>query len=92
MPLNITATLRDRVRRMVYVKARSEGLGKALLTQVKADPKWGLLYAEMKAALEESLMLESKVLGLVGGDLDLLERLIQDVHAEGGATSQNQKH
>lgn len=86
MVLNITDTLRDRVRRMVYAKARAEGLGIALMTQIKDDPKFGLLYAEHKAAYEESLMLEAKTLGLVGGNVDLLERLIRDVHAEGGAS------
>lgn len=87
MVLNITATLRDRVRRMVYAKARAEGLGIALMTQIKHDPKFGLLYAKHKAAYEESLMLEAKTLSMVGGDVDLLERLIRDLHAEGGATS-----
>ncbi|TDX76224.1 hypothetical protein EDE05_117106 [Neorhizobium sp. R1-B] len=87
MVLNITTTLRDRVRRMVHAKARAEGLGIALMTQIKADPNYGPLYAEHKAAYEESLMLEAKTLGMVDGNVDLLERLIRDVHSEGGATS-----
>ncbi|MQW06361.1 hypothetical protein GHK45_22320 [Sinorhizobium meliloti] len=87
MVLNITATLRDRVRRMVHAKARAEGLGIALMTQIKADPNYGPLYAEHKAAYEESLRLEAKTLGMVSGDVDLLERLIRDVHAEAGAVT-----
>lgn len=87
MVLNITDTLRDRVRRMVYAKARAEGLGIALMTQIKDDPTFGPLYAEHKTAYEDSLRLEAKTLGMVGGDVDLLERLIRDVHAEGAATS-----
>ena len=85
MVLNISDTLRDRVRRMVYAKARAEGLGITLMTLIKEDPKLGPLYAEHKAAYEESLMLEAKSLGLVSGNVDLLERLIRDVHAEGVA-------
>ena len=87
MVLNITDTLRNRVRRMVYAKARAEGLGISLMTQIKEDPSFGPLYAEHKAAYEESLMLEAKTLGMVGGNVDLLERLVRDVHVEGGATS-----
>ncbi len=87
MLLNITATLRDRVRRMIYAKARAEGLGVALMTQIKANPTFGPLYAEHKSAYEESLRLEAKTLGMVGGDVDLLERLIRDVHTEGGAAT-----
>lgn len=87
MILIITATLRDRVRRMVHAKARAEGLGIALMTRIKADPNYGLLYGERKAAYEESLMLEAKTLGMVGGDVDLLEMLIRDFYVEGGATS-----
>lgn len=87
MVLNITDTLRNRVRRMVYAKARAEGLGIALMIQIKNDPRFGPLYSEHKVAYEESLMLEAKTLGMVGGNVDLLERLIRDVHAEGGATS-----
>ena len=87
MVLNITDTLRNRVRRMVYAKARAEGLGISLMTQIKEDPRFGPLYAEHKAAYEESLMLEAKTLGMVGGNVDLLERLIRDVHVEGWATS-----
>jgi hypothetical protein len=87
MVLNITAGLRDRVCRMVHSKARAEGLGIALMTQIKADPDYGPLYAEHKAAYEESLRLEAKTLGMVGGDVDLLERLIRDVHAAAGAVT-----
>lgn len=87
MVLNITDTLRNRVRRMVYAKARAEGLGIALMTQIKDDPKFGPLYAEHKDAYEESLVLEARTLGMVGGNVDLLERLIRDVHVEGGAAS-----
>ncbi len=86
MVLNITDMLRDRVRRMVYAKARAEGFGIALMTQIKDDPKFGPLYAEHKAAYEEALMLEAKTLGMVDGNVDLLERLIRDVYAEGGAS------
>lgn len=85
--LNITATRRDRVRRMVYAKARIEGLAIALMTQIKDDPKFGPLCVEHKAVYEESLRLKAKTLGMVGGEVDLLERLIRDLHTEGGATT-----
>ncbi|PYE29058.1 hypothetical protein C8J32_101921 [Rhizobium sp. PP-CC-3A-592] len=87
MVLSITYTLRNRVRRMVYAKARADGLGIALLTQIKNDPRFGPLYTEHKATYEESMILEAKTLGMVCSNVDLLERLIRDVHAEGGATS-----
>ncbi len=89
MVLNITGTLRDQVRRMVYAKAHAEVVGTALMMQIKADPKYGQLYAEHKAAYEESLRLEAKTLGMVGGDIGLLERLIRDVHVAGPSASKH---
>lgn len=82
MVLNISATLKDRVRRMVYAKARAEGLGIALMERIKADPTLGPLYGEHSQAHRESMMLEAKTLGMVGGDVDLLERLIRDTYQD----------
>ncbi|NTE56083.1 hypothetical protein G6M78_13480 [Agrobacterium tumefaciens] len=89
MVLNITGSLRDQVRRMVYAKAHAEGVGTALVMQIKIDPKYGPLYAEHKAAYEESLRLEAKILAMVGGDVGLLERLIRDIHADRSSASKH---
>lgn len=86
MVFNISETLKDRVRRMVYAQAHAEGLANVLLDRIRANPEIGQIYAEHKAAYEESLMLEVKVLGMVGGNIDLLERLMRDVHAKDGTS------
>lgn len=84
MVLSTPELLRNRVRDLVYSKAEADGLGVQLMELVKADPRLGPLYTTWKEAQRKVLVLEAKTLGMVGGDVDLLERLIGDEGRRGG--------
>lgn len=86
MSLHTSKILKDRVRDLVFTKAEAYGLGTAVMEQIKADPRHRDLYAAYKDVQRKNLIQEAKVLGLIGGDLELLARLMRDVHADIGQT------
>lgn len=87
MSLHTSQILKDRVRDLVFTKAEADGLGTALMEQIKADPSYRVLYAAYKDAQRKNLVQEAKVLGLVDGDLELLACLMRDVHADIGRSA-----